>query len=141
MTVQATPRTMVMVLRLAKAIQKRSTEELLGMKLRQAMVLSHLRDVGGSTPQQTLCEWLWLDANNCVLMLNELEARGHVERRRDPSDRRRHVVDLTAAGREALRRAEQAREGLDDEVLAGLSREEREQLRELLARAVAALDA
>lgn len=124
-----------MVLQMAKVIHKLSTEELLGMKLRQAMLLGYLRD-RGPVAQQQLCEWLWMDANNCVLMLNELEARGHLERRRDPSDRRRHLVEITPQGREALAQAERARETLEDEVLGGLSPEERAQLRTLLARAL-----
>jgi DNA-binding MarR family transcriptional regulator len=61
---------------------------------------------------------------------------GYVERRRDPADRRRHVVDLTNEGRKALERAERAQEGLEDQVLAGLSADERATLRSLLARAL-----
>jgi DNA-binding MarR family transcriptional regulator len=128
--------TVVALLRLAKSIHKRSTEELLGMKLRQLTLLGYLRDRGGAMPQQELCEWMWIDPNSCVLLLNELEDLGYVERRRDQSDRRRHVVVVTDAGRTALERGERAREGLEDEVLAGLSAAEREQLRGLLAKAL-----
>jgi DNA-binding MarR family transcriptional regulator len=59
------------------------------------------------------------------------------ERRRDPEDRRRHTVELTLAGRKALTRAERALDGLEDSVLEALTPEERETLRDLLARAVA----
>jgi DNA-binding MarR family transcriptional regulator len=135
MAVDTSRGTVVLLLRLAKTVQKRSTEELLGMKLREMMLLSYLR-FGGAAPQQQLCEWLWLDPNNCVLLLNELEERGYLERRRDPADRRRHIVDLTDDGREALERAERAQESLEDEVLAGLSQEERATLRSLLQRAL-----
>jgi DNA-binding MarR family transcriptional regulator len=124
-----------MLMRLATTIKKRSTEELLGIKLRQMMLLSYLRH-GAPALQQQLCEALWLDANNCVLLLNEMEELGYVERRRDPADRRRHVVDLTNAGRKALERAERAQESLEDQVLAGLNDEERATLRSLLARAL-----
>ncbi len=129
------PGTVVMLLRLAKLIQKRSTEELLGITLRQLMMLSYLR-WGGPALQQQLCEYLWLDPNNCVLLLNELEERGYVERRRDPADRRRHVVDVTDEGRAALERAERAQESLGDTVFAALSDEERATLRSLLGRAL-----
>jgi DNA-binding MarR family transcriptional regulator len=134
MAVDTSPGTVVMLMRLATAIKKRSTEELMGVKLRQLMLLSYLSS-GGPALQQQLCESLWLDANNCVLLLNELEDLGYVQRRRDPADRRRHVVELTEAGRIALERAEAAQESLGDELFAALGDEERATLRSLLGRA------
>ncbi len=77
-----------------------------------------------------------LDPNNCVLLLNDLEAAGHVERKRDPADRRRHIVEMTPAGQKALAQAERAVEGLEDEVLGSLTPDERETLRALLGRAL-----
>ena len=136
MAVGTSPGTVVMLVRLAKTVHKRSTEELLGIKLRQMMLLSYLR-VAAPALQQQLCESLWMDPNNCVLLLNELEELGYIERRRDPEDRRRHVVDITSDGRKALERAEHAQESLEEEVLAALSEEERATLRELLSRALA----
>jgi len=124
-----------MLLRLAKVIHKRSTEERLGIKLRQLMLLSYLRS-GAPALQQQLCEAMWMDPNNCVLLLNEMEEMGYVERRRDSADRRRHVVDITHAGRAALERAERAQESIGDELLGALSDEERETLRSLLSRAL-----
>ncbi len=126
-----------MLLRLAKTIHKRSTEELLGITVRQLMLLSYLR-AGAPALQQQLCESLWLDPNNCVLLLNELEEIGYVERRRDPTDRRRHMVDITDEGRAALERGERAQESLEDQILAGLSDQERATLRSLLSRALEA---
>ena len=134
MAVDTTPGSVVMVMRLATAIKKRSTEELLGLKLRQVMLLSYLR-YGAPALQQQLCEALWLDPNNCVLLLNELEDMGYVERRRDPADRRRHMVELTDEGRAALDRAERAQESVGDEIFAALSDDERVTLRSLLGRA------
>ncbi len=134
MAVDTTPGTIVMLLRLSKAIHKRSTEDVLGMNLRQLMLLSYLRD--RPALQQQLCESLWLDPNNCVLLLNETEELGYIERRRDPTDRRRHVVALTEEGRTALERGEVARESLEDQILAGLTAEERATLRSLLSRAL-----
>ena len=135
MAVDTSPGTVVMLLRLAKVIHKRSTEERLGIKLRQLMLLSYLR-AGAPALQQQLCESLWLDPNNCVLLLNEMEETGYVERRRDPSDRRRHVVDITDEGRIALERAERAQETIGDELLSALSDDERATLRSLLSRVV-----
>jgi DNA-binding MarR family transcriptional regulator len=127
--------TIVLLTRLAKVVHRRSSDEMLGMRFRQFVLLSTLRD-RAPTPQQDLCETLWLDPNNCVLLLNELEAAGLAERRRDPTDRRRHVVDITPAGMRALERAERAQEGLEDQVLAALSPEERATLRRLLLAAL-----
>jgi DNA-binding MarR family transcriptional regulator len=135
MAVETSRGTIVTLLRLAKAVHRRNTEELLGMRPRQFMLLSYLRDRAPAMQQQ-LCELLMLDPNNCVLLLNELEEMGYVERRRDASDRRRHVVDITDAGRAALERGERAQESLEDEVLATLSVEERATLRALLTRAL-----
>jgi len=135
MAVDTSPGTVVMLLRLAKVIHKRSTEERLGIKLRQLMLLSYLR-WGAPALQQQLCEALWLDPNNCVLLLNELEDMGYVERRRDPSDRRRHVVDITDEGQKAVDRAERAQEEIGDELLSALSDDERATLRSLLSRVV-----
>lgn len=132
------PGTLAMVLHLSKAVHRASSEELLGMRLRQLMVLSYL-DNRSPSRQQDLCEALMLDANNCVLLLNELENAGWTERRRDPEDRRRHVVELTPAGREALERARRAQESLEDEVFAALDPDEREQLRGLLYKALVSL--
>ena len=80
---------MVLLTRLAKQVYRRSSEELLGMHLRLLMALSYVRDHDGC-PQQELAEALCMDANNVVLLLNELEELGYVTRLRDPSDRRRH---------------------------------------------------
>jgi DNA-binding MarR family transcriptional regulator len=124
-----------LMIHLTRRIYRRATEDVLGMRLKPYLLLSNLRD--GALPQSELCASMHLDPNNCVLMLNDLEAAGHVERRRDPSDRRRHIVDMTAAGRKALAAADRAVESLEDEVLAALAPEERETLRELLARAIA----
>jgi DNA-binding MarR family transcriptional regulator len=135
MAVDTSPGTVVMLLRLAKVIHKRSTDERLGIKLRQLMLLSYLR-AGAPAPQHHRCESLWRAPNNCVLLLNELEEIGYVERRRDPADRRRHMVDITDEGRVALERAERAQEEIGDELLSALSDDERATLRSLLSRVV-----
>jgi DNA-binding MarR family transcriptional regulator len=126
---------MVLLTRLAKQVYRRSSEELLGMHLRLLMALSYVRDHDG-TPQQELAEALCMDANNVVLLLNELEDLDYVARRRDPHDRRRHLVELTEHGRDALTRAERAQETIEDEVLQALDPSERAILWGLLTRAL-----
>jgi DNA-binding MarR family transcriptional regulator len=81
-----------------------------------------------------------LDANNCVLLLNELDDAGYIERRRDPQDRRRHIVEITPAGLAALEEAERKLETLEDEVLTNLDQAERAKLHGLLTKALAGQD-
>jgi DNA-binding MarR family transcriptional regulator len=118
---------------LARLVYRRSPEAVLGMSLKGFAILSHLREVE-STSQQALGDMLCVDANTLVILLNELEAAGHATRERDPSDRRRHIVQLTPAGRVALSKGEQGMESVEDEVFAALSDEERATLRGLLAK-------
>jgi DNA-binding MarR family transcriptional regulator len=126
---------MMLLPRLAKQIWRRSSPELLGMDLRLLMALSYLGDHDGA-PQQELVDALCMDAKNVVLLLNELEDLGHLERRRDSEDRRRHRVHITAAGRETLQRVTRVQEAIEDDVLQALDAEERATLWNLLARAV-----
>lgn len=130
---------MVLLTRLAKQVYRRSDEQLLGMHLRHLMTLSYLRDHAGC-PQQELAEVLCMDANNVVLLLNELEDLGYVARRRDPDDRRRHRVELTPAGTKALAKAEKAQEAIEDDVLGALDDDERATLWRLLTRALYAAE-
>jgi DNA-binding MarR family transcriptional regulator len=130
------PATTVLLSRLVKAIYRRTTEEALGMNIKRYMALSSLQGPG-ALPQQELCALMHLDPNNCVLLLNELESAGYIQRVRDTADRRRHIVQITPAGRKAVIRAEEALGPVEDEVLGDLSAEEREALRGLLKRALA----
>jgi DNA-binding MarR family transcriptional regulator len=127
---------MVLLTRLNRLVYRHATEEALGMRLKQYAILGVLRDQG-SMPQQALGEQMHVDPNNLVLLLNDAEAAGWVERRRDPNDRRRHIVVLTDAGLEALKHAEEAIEDVEDQVLGPLNAEERATLRRLLQKAAA----
>ena len=119
---------------LSRTIYRRATEEVIGMRLKQLIALDHLREE--TCLQQGLGQMLMLDPNNCVLLLNDLDEMGWVERRRDPADRRRHLVEITPKGRRALEEAERKLESLEDEVLGNLSGDERVQLHDLLAKAL-----
>jgi DNA-binding MarR family transcriptional regulator len=124
-----------LITQLGRVIYRRATEDVIGMRLKQLIALDHLRDQE-SCLQQGLGQMLMLDANNCVLLLNDLDEHGYVERRRDPSDRRRHIVEITPAGLRALELAEAKLETLEDEVLGSLDVGERSQLHGLLAKAL-----
>ena len=127
--------TIVLLTRLARAVFLRSSVELVGMNLRNMVVLAYLRDHPGAS-QQKMTEELSMDSNTGVLVLNDLEDLEYAERRRDPADRRRHLVDITDAGVEALERAELAQGSIEDEILGGLSMSERAELRRLLIKAL-----
>lgn len=124
-----------LVTQVSKAFHRRSTEEMLGMRWKEFLILSYLREHPGTT-QQELGEAMLLDSNTVVLLLNELEARGFSIRRRDTGDRRRHVVEITPSGRDAVAGGEKARDAIEDEVFAGLTADERQTLRVLLLRAL-----
>jgi DNA-binding MarR family transcriptional regulator len=132
---RSAPGSMVLLTRLAKQVYRRTNEEQLGMQLRHLVALTFLRD-HEACPQQELGDAFCMDANNVVLLLNELEDIGYATRQRDPLDRRRHVVQLTAMGRSALEVAERAQEMVEDDVLRALDAEDRRILWQLLTRAL-----
>jgi DNA-binding MarR family transcriptional regulator len=119
--------------RVSKALHKRTPEAVLGMKWRDSQALGFILKHEGLT-QQELGDAMLMDDNTVVLLLNELEAAGFSVRRRDPGDRRRHIVEITTAGRRAIERAEKAQEGIEDELLGDLSPDERATLTKLLTR-------
>jgi DNA-binding MarR family transcriptional regulator len=81
---------------------------------------------------------LQIDSTNLVGLLNELEADKLIERRRSSEDRRRHIVELTAAGAKRLAKAEFALAAVEDEVLGRLDDDQRETLYRLLQQATSA---
>ena len=129
------PSSLVLLTRLAKQVYRRSSERDLEMQLRHLVALSFLRD-HEACPQQELADAFCMDPNNVVILLNELEDATFAMRQRDPDDRRRHVVQLTPAGSQALDRAEKALEAVEDDVLGALDADERKILWRLLTRAL-----
>src|ERR687898_3283531 len=119
------------LIRLSRLVFRRASEDVIGIRLKQFIALDYLREQGGSS-QQLLGQALMLDPNNCVILLNDLEEAGYVERRRDPTDRRRHMIEMTPAGERALEHAEEKVESVEDEVLGNLTASERATLHKLL---------
>jgi DNA-binding MarR family transcriptional regulator len=98
---------------------------------RQFQLLGLLHDEG-PTAQTQLAQAMGVAASILVTLLNPLEASGDISRVRSSDDRRRHVVTLTRRGDRHLARAAQAQRQAEDELFAGLTDEQREELRLLL---------
>ncbi|MFF4508761.1 MarR family winged helix-turn-helix transcriptional regulator [Streptomyces sp. NPDC001401] len=102
-----------------------------GLRVRHYSVLQALAD-NGAMPQLALGSFLRIDPATMVTTLDDLERTGYAERTRDPQDRRRYAVDITADGRKVLADLNRTLVDLDGEVLADLGATERDALHALL---------
>jgi DNA-binding MarR family transcriptional regulator len=111
----------------------------LNMGAQQFIVLKQLQ-VFGSCSQGELADALGIDYSNLAGVTQQLYERGLIERHRDPADRRRYVVQLTADGRRLLADADNAILAGEEGMLSSLEDGERDQLWELLRRMADALE-
>lgn len=79
---------------------------------------------------------LGVDRTTMVSLVDALEGKGLVERRRSPRDRRKNIIELTPVGEDRLRRAEQARREMERRFLAPLGETEAAALVRALQRLV-----
>ncbi len=87
--------------------------------------------------QQDLSGLLGLDPTIMVALVDDLEARGLLQRQRSPKDRRRYLLQLTPAGQRTLKRAFHAIEDAENKLLASLNRQEARTFQELAGRLLA----
>ena len=84
--------------------------------------------------QQAVARTLGTPPSRLVLLIDGLEERGLIERRRNPDDRRHHALYLTAAGTDFMGRLATVGAAHEDDLCDGLDQRERAQLQELLER-------
>jgi DNA-binding MarR family transcriptional regulator len=104
-----------------------------GLSTTHIGVLLHLRDRGPTT-QGALAAALDIDPGNLVAALNDLEGKELALRRRDPSDRRRHIVELSQNGAALLADASRELADAEERLLGELDDAERGELQSLLSR-------
>lgn len=124
----------LLMIKLGRITTHRFTEALepFGVRPRHVAALIELRDHGELT-QQSLCGRLHVDPTNLVAILNELEQRGFATRRRDPKDRRRHIVEVSKKGLAIIDKSAEVMDQVEQELLEGLEPAERDQLEVALA--------
>src|SRR5215469_4759147 len=84
--------------------------------------------------QQVIGDLIGLNPTQMVFLVDELEGRGFVERRRNPADRRSYALYLTSAGWDMLSKVQEAGRAHQAQLGASLNKGEQEQLTELLRR-------
>ncbi len=89
---------------------------------------------GPGRTQQAVAVQLGLLPSRLVALVDELEGRGLIERRRDPADRRNSALYVTTAGKTMLRDIGRVAQAHGTEFLAPLTEPERATLSELLGR-------
>jgi DNA-binding MarR family transcriptional regulator len=95
---------------------------------------------GPGRSQQALAQQLGTPATRLVALVDGLEQRGLVERRRNPDDRRLYAVHLTEAGGRFMRDLGRVAREHDEALLSALDAGERAQLHALLSRVAASRD-
>jgi DNA-binding MarR family transcriptional regulator len=106
-----------------------------GLSLRMWGALNVL-DHEGAITQHALGICTGSDPSTIVATIDELEEKGLVERRRHPSDRRAHALHMTEAGRTSLAEGRKLAAREQQQLLAPLTEDEREQLHTLLFKLV-----
>jgi DNA-binding MarR family transcriptional regulator len=103
----------------------------LGVNGREAAVLRAIDDTNALS-QGEIARRMDVDRTTMVALIDDLQEKGLVERCQDPQDRRKNVVELTAAGRDTVRRAADLAAEAERTFLRRLSAADAEQFRKTL---------
>jgi DNA-binding MarR family transcriptional regulator len=95
---------------------RRKVAEATGLSFSRVRALRRL--AGGPLTLRELAESMTTDAPAATVLVNDLEARGLVQRRSHPTDRRAKMVSLTAAGKRTLGAARTVTEHAPDALTA-----------------------
>ena len=98
--------------------------------------LIHVVGHSGPLSQKEIGLYIGIDPSDVVSAIDALEGHGIVERKRDPQDRRRQLIELTARGEKIRSRLRELGKQTGEEALAPLNKHEREMLQNLLTRVV-----
>jgi DNA-binding MarR family transcriptional regulator len=122
-----------LLVQLGTAVARQFSEQLapLGVEPRHVGMLTRLAANEGRS-QQAIGELIGLNPTQMVFLVDELEDRGFVERRRNPADRRSYGLFLTSAGRDMLTRVQDVARAHQAALGSALSPQEQRQLTSLL---------
>lgn len=125
--------TACLLVKLGQVLFRLAEDELgdFGLRVRHYSILQALAD-NGPMSQLGLGGYLRIDPATMVGSLDDLEGAGLAARARDPQDRRRYLVELTADGRRVLDAANPQLDTVDDRAFAALSATDRKALHRIL---------
>ena len=106
----------------------------LGLGSGQPKILGYLSR-NGASGQRQLASYYDVDPAAICRMLDSLQKGGFVTRRPDEADKRRDLIELTPAGREAYRKWQACCLDMEEQMLAGFTPEERSSFSQFLIRA------
>ena len=110
----------------------------MGLSVQMCGVL--IRLAAGAVSQHDLGEQLSIDRTTVVELIDDLERRGYVERRRNPADRRSYLLTLTPRGRTFQKRATRVFDGAADDFFGPLAPAERRAIADMLRRMITSAD-
>ena len=106
----------------------------LGLGTGQPRLLGYLSRNGAST-QREIADYYEIDPAAVCRMLDSLQKNGFVTREANEKDKRRDLVQITPAGRQAYAAWQQGCRQMETKMLAGFSQQEREMFADCLSRA------
>ena len=133
--------TAFLLAKVGMTIKMRMLDELeqVGCGLYEYGVLAVLGE-GAQKTQAAIADALSVDRSQLVGVLDSLEGDGYVERKRDPNDRRRHAVSITADGKRRLVKLRSIVKAIEQSFLEPLDEETRNALHETLLRVACSFD-